>query len=111
MTSHDFFIKVECAKDRNGLIYVPAHFNESRIPEYMRYKDFWAERPDDKTYILNWVTMECDPEEHDTDAGLKLFKAEAKRWADANGITGSGVTVIVRLSDNESPWKATFTLD
>lgn len=84
----------------------PKRFREGALPYDMRYKDFYTDRPDDNTLVIDWQTQECE-----SDHGLNQFKAEAERWANENGVKGSGITVKFKLSTRGGvPWKADFDI-
>lgn len=81
-------------------------FREGAFSYDMRFKDYLLDRPDDNTVVIDWETQECE-----NDNGLAKFKAEAERWAKANGIIGSGITVKFKLSTRGGvDWKSEFEL-
>lgn len=81
-------------------------FFEGAFPIDMRFKDWFLKAPDENTVVIDWQTQECE-----SDHGLAQFKAEAKRWAKANGIIGSGITVKFKLSTRgDVKWKRRFSI-
>ena len=79
-------------------------FREGAFPYDMRFKDYFLDRPDENTVVIDWETQECN-----NDDGLTQFKMEAERWAKENGIIGSGITVKFKLSTRGGvDWKREF---
>lgn len=103
MKSNDIHFSVcihdECSTDATK-------FREGAFPYDMRFKDYFLDRPDENTVVIDWETQECD-----NDNGLAQFKAEAERWAKENGIIGSGITVKFKLSTRGGvDWKSEFEI-
>lgn len=87
--------------------FVETGFNEPRIPDGMRYKSVssYPSATDPKFLHVDWETQECyDSRE------LEQFKAEARRWAEANQLAKNGITAKFNLSDRYSDWTAWFTV-
>lgn len=81
-------------------------FREGAFPYDMRFKDYFLDRPDENTVVIDWETQECN-----NDDGLAQFKMEAERWAKENGIIGSGITVQFKLSTRGGVgWKSEFEI-
>lgn len=83
----------------------PEKFNESRIPDGMRFKSVHPSWDDAKTLRVEWETQDC----YD-DSGLDEFAGEAARWYDENNLNDKEIDLIVELSDRYSDWTASFRI-
>ena len=79
----------------------PEKFNESRIPEGMRFKSVHPSWDDAKPLRVEWETQDC----YD-DSGLDEFANEAARWYDANRLNDKEIDLEFDMSDRYSDWTA-----
>lgn len=104
MTSAEIHISVHPRDDKDKID--STQFIEANIPFGMRFKEFWLDRPDDSTVVVNWYTQDC----HNS-RGMTKFKAEARRWGEANGFLGSPVHIQFKLVDRSGDWRDEFILN
>lgn len=108
MNANDIKFSVNAPACRGAQMpeFDPKKFNESRVPDNMRFKSVSKYPADDgRSFRVEWTTQEC----YD-DTGLEQFKEEVRRWWTDNGYAGHGIVLEFYLDDRDSDWNAYFEL-